>query len=72
MAQDIEDVLRRHTPELMRIEGVQGVGEAVCDGTPCIRVYVLDAAAEARVPARVDGVRVSAVITGPIRTTTGQ
>jgi hypothetical protein len=70
--QDIEDVLRRHTPELMRIEGVQGVGEAICDGAPCIRVYVLDAAAEVRVPTQVDGVRVSAVITGPIRTTTGQ
>lgn len=67
---DIEAVLERRTPELMRIEGVQGVGQALCDGAPCIRVYVLDAAAQARVPARLDGFPVSTVITGVIRTTT--
>lgn len=70
MAEDIEQVLARRTPELMRIEGVQGVGQALCDSVPCIRVYVLDAAAQARVPARVDGIPVSAIITGVIRTTT--
>ena len=67
---DIEAVLARRTPELMRIEGVQGVGQALCDGAPCIRVYVLDAATQARVPAHLDGFQVSTVITGVIRTTT--
>lgn len=66
----IEQVLARRTPELMRIEGVQGVGQALCDSVPCIRVYVLDAAAQARVPPHVDGIPVSTVITGVIRTTT--
>lgn len=70
VAADIEAVLERRTPELMRIEGVQGVGQALCDGSPCIRVYVLDAAAQARVPARLDGIPVSTVITGVIRPTT--
>jgi hypothetical protein len=70
VAADIEAVLERRTPELMRIEGVQGVGQALCDDSPCIRVYVLDAAAQARVPARLDGIPVSTVITGVIRTTT--
>lgn len=67
---DIEAVLEHRTPELMRIAGVQGVGQALCDGAPCIRVYVLDAAAQARVPARLDGFPVSTVITGMIRPTT--
>jgi hypothetical protein len=70
VAADIEAVLERRTPELMRIEGVQGVGQALCDGAPCIRVYVVDAGAQARVPARLDGFPVSTVITGVIRTTT--
>ena len=70
VAADIEAVLERRTPELMRIEGVQGVGQALCDGAPCIRVYVVDARAQARVPARLDGFPVSTVITGVIRTTT--
>ena len=70
VTEDIEAVLERRTPELMRIEGVQGVGQGLCDGAPCIRVYVLDAAAQARVPARLDGFPVSTVITGVIRATT--
>lgn len=66
-ALNIEQVLMKCTPDLMRIEGVQGVGQALCDSAPCIRVYVLDAAAEARVPLRIDGIPVSTVITGVIR-----
>lgn len=69
---DIEAVLARRTPELMRIEGVQGVGLALCDSVPCIRVYVLDAAGQARVPHRIDGIPISTVITGVIRTTTNR
>lgn len=72
MQPDIERVLAERTPVLMRIEGVQGVGQALCDGAPCIRVYVLDAAAQARVPARIEGFPVSIVITGVIRKTPGE
>lgn len=72
MDADIEGVLARRTPELMRIEGVQGVGQALCDSVPCIRVYVLNAAAQERVPPRVDGIPISTVITGIIRTTTNR
>jgi hypothetical protein len=70
VAADIEAVLERRTPELMRIAGVLGVGQALCDTAPCIRVYVVDTAAQARVPARLDGFPVSTVVTGVIRTTT--
>ncbi len=37
---DISEVLQRHTGELMAITGVEGVGEGVCLGKPCIRVFV--------------------------------
>lgn len=70
MTETIEQVLVRRTPELMRIVGVQGVGQGLCDGTPCLRVYVIDAAAAERLPAMLDGYRVSSVVTGVIRATT--
>ncbi|HSK20517.1 MAG TPA: hypothetical protein VK912_15290 [Longimicrobiales bacterium] len=68
--EDIEAVLERRTPELMRRAGVQGVGQALCDGRPCIRVYLLDASVAASLPDSLDGYPVSTVVTGPIRTTT--
>ena len=63
----IDSVLERHSPRLMKIAGVQGVGQALCDGSPCIRVYVADAAAQERVPESIDGIPVSTVVTGMIR-----
>jgi hypothetical protein len=65
--QEVEAVLARRTAELMRIEGVQGTGLALCNGSPCIRVYVLDENARRRVPDHMDGVTVSVVVTGTIR-----
>jgi hypothetical protein len=70
VSESIEQVLVRRTPELMRITGVQGVGQGLCDGTPCIRVYVADSAAIARLPATLDGHVISPVVTGVIRATT--
>jgi hypothetical protein len=66
---DIEQVLARHTPELMRIPGVQGTALALCDGAPCIRIFILDDSVRARLPASLDGHTVSAVVTGAFRTT---
>ena len=37
----IEEVLKEHTEELMSIPGVVGTGEGLCDGKPCIKVFVL-------------------------------
>jgi hypothetical protein len=70
--QTIEQVLARRTPELMSIEGVQGVGQALCSGTPCIRVYLFDEAARARLPRQLDGYPVTGVVTGTIRPLTGE
>lgn len=65
----IEQVVAARTPELMRIPGVQGVGQALCDDVPCIRVYIVNDSVRSRLPAQLDGYTVSAVVTGPITTT---
>lgn len=36
----IERVLERVTEEWMRVPGVVGTGLGLCDGTPCIKVFV--------------------------------
>ncbi len=36
----IEQVLKSHTKKLMAIKGVQGTGQGLCDGEPCIKVFV--------------------------------
>ncbi len=38
----IEDVLKEHTEELMSIPGVVGTGEGLCDGNPCVKVFVIE------------------------------
>jgi hypothetical protein len=63
----IDEVLKQRTPELMQLEGVVGVGQGVCDGTPCIRVYIVADSSAAGLPARLDGYRVDPVVTGPVR-----
>ena len=37
----IEEVLKEHTEELMSIPGVVGTAEGLCDGNPCIKVFVI-------------------------------
>ena len=37
---NIEEVLKEHTPELMSRPGVVGTGQSLCDGQPCIKVFV--------------------------------
>ena len=37
----LQQVLREHTNELMSIEGVVGTGHGMCNGKPCIKVFVI-------------------------------
>ena len=37
----IKKVLEEHTNELMSIKGVIGTAEGLCNGKPCIKVYVI-------------------------------
>lgn len=65
-ADSVDTVLARRSAELMRIPGVVGVGQALCDATPCIRVYIRDESVRARLPRSLDGVAIDAVVTGSI------
>ena len=65
----IDEVLAAHTDSLMALTGVVGTAIGLCDGVPCIRVFLADSTAAARlkIPARLEGYRVSAEVTGPMR-----
>jgi len=65
----IEEVLAAHSDSLMAVPGVVGNAIGRCDGEPCIRVFFSDstAVARAKLPARLEGYRVTVEVTGPIR-----
>lgn len=44
----IEDVLAMHNDSLMALPGVVGTAIGLCNGAPCIRVFVRDSAAAKR------------------------
>jgi hypothetical protein len=64
----IGEVLARETPALLSVPGVVGTGQGLCDGRPCIYVYVCAMTPEARsrIPAVLDGYRVVVKETGEI------
>ena len=68
-ARRIEEVLAAHNDSLMATPGVVGTAVGLCDGTPCIRVFVVDTAAASRVRAgpRLEGHPVRVEVTGPFR-----
>ena len=62
----IDSIIERHSPELMAIPGVLGVGQALCGDSPCIRLYIQDDSVRSRLPASLHGVTVDAVVTGTV------
>lgn len=65
----IEEVLKDHTPDLMAIDGVVGTGQGLCDGKPCIKVFVkkLTPDLEAKIPKKLEGHPVEIEETGEFR-----
>lgn len=65
----IDEVLKAHSDSLMALPGVVGTAIGLCDGERCIKVLVADsnAAANSRIPARLEGYRVVAEVAGTIR-----
>ena len=65
----IDDVLAAHTDSLMALPGVVGTAIGLCDRERCIKVFLADssAATKGRIPARLEGYRVVAEVTGTIR-----
>ncbi len=53
----ITQALEQATPGLMKIEGVVGTAQGLCDGAPCIKVYVARKTPEllAQIPATIAG-----------------
>ena len=64
----IEDVKDRHEAKLMGTEGVVGVGIGECEGTPCIKVFVIEKTpeVEAMIPKEIEGFKVDIEESGEI------
>ena len=65
----ITQALEQATPELMKIEGVVGTAQGLCQGAPCIKIYVANKTPEllAQIPATIAGHPVVIEETGEIR-----
>lgn len=65
----IDDVLSAHTDSLRARPGVVGTAIGLCDGRPCIRVFVRDSAAAQAggIPRVIEGFDVKVEVTGPFR-----
>ena len=65
----IAQVLDEHVDQLMSVPGVSGVGIGDCRGTPCIKIFVVEATPSVtrQIPARLDGYEVAIEETGEFR-----
>jgi hypothetical protein len=68
-ARRIEEVLAAHNESLMARAGVVGTAIGLCDGTPCIRVFVADGptAQHLGLGPRLEGYPLRVEVTGPLR-----
>ena len=62
----IEDVLKKYTSDLMAIPGVIGTGQGLCDGEPCIKVFLIKNTRESgdKIPKELEGFKVEVEETG--------
>lgn len=69
MQNSIEKVLKENTPKLMAIPGVTGTGLGSCEGSPCIKVFIVDLTeyAKSQIPGNIEGYPVKIEETGPFR-----
>jgi hypothetical protein len=66
---NLEEVLKDHTSGLMAIPGVGGTAQGLCDGEPCIRVFIVERSEEllSLIPAEIEGYPVEVQETGEFR-----
>lgn len=69
VAKPIVEVLKEHTDRLMSLPGVVGTAQGLCDGKPCIKVFVIKKTPdlEQKIPKILDGYPVIIEETGKIR-----
>jgi hypothetical protein len=65
----IETVLKEHTDDLMAMPGVVGTAQSLCDGQPCIKIYVsaMTAELQKKLPKTLEGYIVDVEATGEFR-----
>ena len=65
----LEDVLRAHTDSLMSVPGVVGLAEGLCNGKPCVKVFVARKTPDLlkAIPASLEGYPVAVEETGEFR-----
>ena len=65
----IQEALKQHTDRLMAIPGVVGIAIGECDGSPCIKVFVVKKTTDImnKIPSKLDGFPVAVEETGTIR-----
>lgn len=65
----IEEVLGEHVGQLMAIPGVTGTAQGLCEGHPCIKVFVLEKTPELcrKIPDILEGYPVTIEETGEFR-----
>lgn len=65
----VEEVLKAHTALLMGLPGVVGTAQGLCDGKPCIKVYVIRKTPELdrKIPGNLEGYPVVIEETGEIK-----
>ena len=65
----IAEVLHKHADRLLAIPGVVGVAQGLCDGQPCIKVYLIKMTPELteKIPKLIEGFPVDFEETGEIR-----
>ena len=73
-ARTIEEVLNRHTQQLMSIAGVVGLAQSFNDDKPCIKVYVVGKTPELerQIPGVIHGFPVVVEQTGQIKALPGK
>ena len=65
----IKEVLKKHTTDLMSMPGVVGTGQGLCEGKPCIKVFVIEKTPDLdqKIPKTLGGYPVVIEETGPIK-----
>ena len=65
----IEAALRENADRLMSLPGVVGIGEGLCDGEPCIKIFIGRETPELlrQIPTELEGYTVAVEETGEIR-----
>ena len=65
----LEEILQEYTDSLMTMSGVGGTAQGLCDGEPCIRVFVIKKSDElmGQIPPMIEGYPVDVQETGEFR-----